>query len=247
MKVQRAKWNVSVNYFRNDLKDFIGNTSAGPFFIQSDPALGIGPISEDFPFHGVLYVQRVNTARARIQGLEATYEVSFGMGRGVISAFGSTGWLKGSNLTPDEVTLRLISQFYNRSDTPVELRGSADDVPLSSITPLRTINGVRFDSLDRHWFAEYELRYQGQVKRADPLDLSAAISTEYGTFRSLSSFAVQSLRGGYTLRGEKHKIMFTVGVENLTNRLYFEHFHTAPVPGRTVVFGTTVELMNLLR
>ena len=163
VKVQRAKWNVSVNYFRNDLKDFIGNTSAGPFFIQSDPALGIGPISEDFPFHGVLYVQRVNTARARIQGLEATYEVSFGMGRGVISAFGSTGWLKGSNLTPDEVTLRLISQFYNRSDTPVELRGSADDVPLSSITPLRTINGVRFDSLDRRWFAEYELRYQGQA------------------------------------------------------------------------------------
>ena len=247
VKVQRAKWNVSVNYFRNDLKDFIGNTSAGPFFIQSDPALGIGPISEDFPFHGVLYVQRVNTARARIQGLEATYEVSFGMGRGVISAFGSTGWLKGSNLTPDEVTLRLISQFYNRSDTPVELRGSADDVPLSSITPLRTINGVRFDSLDRRWFAEYELRYQGQVKRADPLDLSAAISTEYGTFRSLSSFAVESLRGGYTLRGEKHKIMFTVGLENLTNRLYFEHFHTAPAPGRTVVFGTTVELMNLLR
>jgi outer membrane receptor protein involved in Fe transport len=246
VKVQRAKWNVSVNYFRNELKDFIGNSSAGPFFIPSDPGLGIGPISDGFPFHGVLYVQRVNTARARIQGLEATYEASFGVGRGVISAFGSTGWLKGSNLTPDEVTLRLISQFYNRSDTPVELRGSADDVPLSSIMPLRTINGVRFDSLDRRWFAEYELRYQGQVKRADPLDLSAAIQTQYGTLRSLNSFTVQSLRGGYTIRGEKHKIMFTVGLENLTNRLYFEHFQTAPAPGRTVVFGTTIELMNLL-
>ncbi len=70
VKVQRAKWNVSVNYFRNDLKDFIGNTSAGPYIIPSDPALGLGAISEDFPFHGVLYVQRVNTARARIQGLE---------------------------------------------------------------------------------------------------------------------------------------------------------------------------------
>jgi outer membrane receptor protein involved in Fe transport len=140
----------------------------------------------------------------------------------------------------------LISQFYNRSDTPVELHGSADDVPLSSITPLRTINGVRFDSLDRRWFAEYELRYQGQVKRADPLDLAAAIQTQYGTFRSLNSFAVQSVRGGYTMRSEKHRIMFTVGLENLTNRLYFEHFQTAPAPGRTVVFGTTLELMNLL-
>jgi outer membrane receptor protein involved in Fe transport len=246
VKVQRAKWNVSANYFRNDLKDFIGNTSAGPFIIPIDPVIGVGPISEEFPFHGVLYVQRVNTARARIQGVEAQYEVNLGINQGVISAFGSTGWLKGTNLTPDEITLRLMSRFYNRTDTPVELSGSADDAPLSSITPLRTINGVRFDSLDRRWFAEYELRYQGQVKRADPLDLSAAISTEYGTFRSLSSFTVQSLRGGYTMRGEKHRIMFTVGLENLTNRLYFEHFQTAPAPGRGFVFGTTVELMNLL-
>jgi outer membrane receptor protein involved in Fe transport len=250
VKVQRAKWNVSANYFRNDLKDFIGNTSAGPYTIPIDPALGLGPISELFPFHGVLYVQRVNTARARIQGLEAAYEVSLPLRGddvgGVISAFGSTGWLKGTNLTPDEITLRLLSRFYNRSDTPLELRGSPTDAPLSSITPLRTINGVRFDSLGRRWFAEYELRYQAQVKRADPLDLSAPVSTEYGTFRSLSSFAVQSLRGGYTIRGEKHKIMFTVALENLTNRLYFEHFQTAPAPGRSVVFGTTVELMNLL-
>ena len=250
VKVQRAKWNASVNYFRNDLKDFIGNTSAGPYIIPIDPALGLDPIALDFPFHGVLYVQRVNTERARIQGLEAAYEASLPVRRddvgGVISVFGSTGLLKGTNLTPDDTTLRLLSRFYNRPDTPVELRGSATDAPLSSITPLRTINGVRFDSLDRRWFAEYELRYQAQVKRADPLDLSTAISTEYGTFRSLSSFAVQSLRGGYTVRSEKHKVMFTVGLENLTNRLYFEHFQTAPAPGRGVVFGTTVELMNRL-
>jgi outer membrane receptor protein involved in Fe transport len=247
VKVQRAKWNVSANYFRNDLKDFIGNTSAGPFIIPIDPAIGLGPISDLFPFHGVLYVQRTNTARARIQGVESQYDVNLPMEHGVISAFGSTGWMKGTNLTPDEVTLRLISRFYNRSDTPVQLSGSPDDAPLSSITPLRTINGVRFDSLKRRWFAEYEIRYQAQVKRADPLDLSAAISTEYGTFRSLSSFAVQSLRGGYTVRSEKHKIMFTVGLENLTNRLYFEQFQTAPAPGRSIVFGTTVELMNILK
>jgi outer membrane receptor protein involved in Fe transport len=90
------------------------------------------------------------------------------------------------------------------------------------------------------------LRYQGKLTRPDPLDLSAPISTEFGTFRSLNSFMVQSVRGGYTVRSEKHKIMFTVGLENLTNRLYFEHFQTAPAPGRSVVFGTTVELMNLL-
>ena len=250
VKVQRAKWNVTANYFRNDLKDFIGSASAAPIFIPPDPALGLNPLSPFFPFHGVLYVQRVNTSRARIQGLETTYEFSLPLGHddpgGVITAFGSTGWLKGTNLTPDETTLRLLSQFYNRSDTPIELSGSPADAPLSNITPLRTINGVRFDSAKRRWFAEYELRYQGQVKRADPLDLAAAVSTEFGTFRSLSSFAVQSVRGGYTVRNEKHRVMFTVGLENLANRLYFEHFLTAPGRGRSLVFGTTVELLNLL-
>src|SRR6185369_4317071 len=117
VKVQRAKWSVAANYFRNDLKDFIGNASAGPFIIPADPASGIDPLSLGFPFHGVLYVQRVNTARARIQGLETTYEVSLPLGEygsgGVVSAFGSAGWLKGTNLTPDQVTLRLLSRFYN--------------------------------------------------------------------------------------------------------------------------------------
>jgi outer membrane receptor protein involved in Fe transport len=249
VKVQQAKWNISAAYFRNDLKDFVGSAFAPPLFVPANPALGINALSPFFPFHGVLYVQRVNTARARIQGLETTYEVSLPIGdrRGVISTFGATGWLKGSNLTPDANTLKLLSQFYNRSDTAIALSGSATDAPLTSITPLRTINGVRFDSPKRQWFTEYEIRYQAQVTRADPLDLSAAISTEFGTFRSLNSFAVQSMRGGYTIRNEKHRLLFTVGLENLTNRLYFEHFHTAPAPGRTVVFGTTVEFFNLLR
>jgi outer membrane receptor protein involved in Fe transport len=96
--------------------------------------------------------------------------------------------------------------------------------------------------LKDRWFGEYEMRYQARVERADPLDLSAAVSTEFGTLRSLNSFAVQTVRGGYKVRGEKYRITFTVGVENLTNRFYFEHFQTAPAPGRSVVFGTTVEV-----
>jgi outer membrane receptor protein involved in Fe transport len=216
-------------------------------FVPPEPGRGLNPISPFFPFHGVLYVQRTNTARARISGFEAAYETSLQLGRaGVIRPFGTLGLLKGSNLTPDQNTLTLINKFYNRPDTPVPLRGSPGDAPLSSITPWRSINGVRFDSLGRRWFAEYELRQQGRVTRADPLDLSAAISTEYGTLASLNSFAVQSLRGGYIIRRENYRIMFTMGAENLTNRLYFEHFQTAPAPGRSIVFGTTLEIFNLL-
>jgi outer membrane receptor protein involved in Fe transport len=247
VKIQRNSWSVSAGYFVNNLKDFIGSSFGPVLFVPPDPGRGLEPISPFFPVHGVLYVQRTNTARARISGFETTYEGSLQLGRaGIVRPFGTLGLLKGSNLTPDQNTLTLINQFYNRADTPVPLRGSATDAPLSSITPWRAINGVRFDSLGRRWFGEYELRQQGRVTRADPLDLSAAISTEYGTLASLNSLAVQALRGGYIIRRENFRIMFTMGVENLTNRLYFEHFQTAPAPGRSLVFGTTLEIFNLL-
>jgi len=42
-------------------------------------------------------------------------------------------------------------------------------------------------------------------------------------------------------------MLFTAGIQNLTNGLYFEHFQTAPAPGRSFVFGTTIEAFNLLR
>jgi outer membrane receptor protein involved in Fe transport len=248
IKIQRTKLTAQAGYFRNDLSDFIGSAFAPAVFVPADPSRGLSPISPFFPFHGVLYVQRTNTARARIQGFEATYETSLSLGHvGTLTPFGTLGLLKGSNLTPDQNTLKLIAQFYNRSDTPVPLRGSASDAPLTSITPLRTIDGVRFDSSKRDWFIEYEARYQARVRRADPLDLSAAISTEYGTLASLNSFAVQALRGGYAYRQENYRASFTIGLDNLTNRFYFEHFQTAPASGRSVVFGMTIEFFNLLR
>jgi outer membrane receptor protein involved in Fe transport len=248
VKVQRAKWNAQAGWFLNDLSDFIGSVFAPPLFVPADPSRGLFPISPFFPFHGVLYVQRTNIARARIRGFEGTYEASLPLRHlGTITPFGSLGWLKGSNLTPDPNTLKLIAQFYDRPDTAVPLRGSGNDAPLSSITPFRMIDGVRFDSAKRDWFGEYELRYQSRVRRADPLDLSAAISTQYGTLASLNSFAVHALRFGYAYRKESYRASFTVGIENVTNHFYFEHFQTAPAPGRSVVFGTTLELFNLLR
>jgi outer membrane receptor protein involved in Fe transport len=150
-------------------------------------------------------------------------------------------------VTPDQNTLTLLAQFYDRSDTPIPLSGSAKDAPLSSITPFRMIEGVRFDSPKRRWFAEYEVRYQARVKRADPLDLAAAISTQYGTLASLNSFATHAVRSGYSYRKENYRASFTLSVENLTNRFHFEHFQTAPARGRSVGVGATLELFDLLR
>jgi hemoglobin/transferrin/lactoferrin receptor protein len=242
VKVRQRKWNASLAYFINNLKDFVGSAFAPPLFVEADPAKGINPISPFFPFHGVLYVQRTNTAKARIKGLEATYEVSLPLGQaGTITPFGTLGWLKGSNLTPDQNTLLLIEQFYNRPGTAVPLEGSHTDAPLSSITPFRMIDGVRFDSRNRQWFGEYEVRYQARVKRVDPGDITAAISTQYGSLASLNSFVVQSVRGGYSYRKENYRALFTLAVENFANSFYFEHFQTAPARGRSVVFGMTLE------
>lgn len=246
VKVRRDNWSASVGYFRNNLKDFLRPAFSDAIFVPADPARGLEPISPFFPFHGVLYVQRTNTARARIQGVEAAYDFNISLGsRGDIMPFGSLGWLKGSDLTPDPNALRLIDQFYNSDETPVRLEGSADDVPLIGITPFRGVFGVRYGSREGAWFGEYQVRYQARVRRADPLDLSATISTQYGTLASLDSFAKRSLRVGYTLRKEDRRTVFTFGVENLTDRLYFEHFQTAPAPGRSFVFGVTFDISKV--
>jgi hypothetical protein len=216
-------------------------------FVPADASRGLLPLSPFFPFHGVLYVQRANTSRARIQGYEGAFESTVPLGRsGTLSPFGTFGWLKGSDLTPDPTAINLIREFYNRSDTPIRLSGSESDAPLIAITPFRGVFGLRYHSARGKWFGEYEVRYQGRVERADPLDLSTTISTQYGTLASLESFARQTLRAGYTYQGEHQRVLFTLGVENLTNRFHFEHFQTAPAPGRSFVFGVTLDFSKLL-
>jgi outer membrane receptor protein involved in Fe transport len=247
LKVQRRRLNASFGYFRNDFTNFLRPVFSNALFVPADPALGLLPISPFFPFHSVLYVQRANTSRARIQGYEAVFEGMLPLGRsGTLSPFGTLGWLKGSDLTPDPTAVNLIEEFYNRSDTPVRLSGSERDAPLAAITPFRGIFGLRYQSARGKWFGEYEARYQGRVARADPLELSATISTQYGTLASLDSFTRQSVRAGYTYQGEHQRVLFTLGVENLTNRFHFEHFQNAPAPGRSVVFGVTLDFSRLL-
>jgi outer membrane receptor protein involved in Fe transport len=248
LKIERSRWRATVNYFRNHLQDFIGNEFSPGLFIPPDPQNGLDPISPFFPFHGVLYVQRANTARARIQGLESSFEGSLSLGMlGSVTPFGTVGSLKGSNLTPDQQTVTLINAFYNRQDTLIPLKGSESDAPLSSISPFSGTFGARYSDRQGGWTGEYDLRYRARIKRADPTDLTAAVGTQYGTFASLQPSLVQSLRLGYTFRREKYRLILAGGVDNLTNRLYFEPFQTAPAPGRSFLAGVTVDGFDLWR
>jgi outer membrane receptor protein involved in Fe transport len=251
VKIERSRWRATANYFRNQLTDFIGNEFSPALFIPPDPQNGLDPVSPFFPFHGVLYVQRANTARARIQGVEASYEASFSLGSGgkggSITPFGTLGWLKGSNLTPDEQTAALIRDFYNREDTPVPLRGTVEDAPLSGITPFSGSFGARYSDRQGGWIGEYDIRYRARITRADPTDLTAAVGTQYGSFASLRSTLTHSFRLGYTFRRERYHVFLGGGVDNLSNRLYFDPFQTAPAPGRSYLIGLTVEGFDLLR
>jgi outer membrane receptor protein involved in Fe transport len=248
VKVQRTRLTATLNYFRNNLQDFIRNEFSPVLFVPPDPQNGLRPVSPFFPFHGVLYVQRANTARARIQGVEANYEASLSLsGAGSITPFGTIGWLKGSNLTPDQQTLTLINDFYNRPDTLIPLRGSAEDAPLAGISPFGGFFGVRYSDRRGSLFGEYDIHYRARVTRADPVDLTTSIGTQYGTFASLNSSLTQALRVGYNFRRERYRLLLAFGVDNLTNRLYFEPFQTAPAPGRSLVFGLTLDAFDLLR
>lgn len=248
VKIQRERWNASLGYFRNDLRDFIRSEFAPALFVPADPARGLEALSPSFPFHGVLYVQRSNTARARIQGFEAAYEASVSLGdAGSVTPFGTLGWLKGSNLTPDENARAIIRSFYNRADTPVPLRGSEQDAPLTGVAPFGGLFGALYSDRRGVWVGEYEAEYRARTTRVDPADLSTPISTQYGSFASLSPFVKHALRVGYNLRREQYRALLSFGVDNLTDRLYFEPFQTAPAPGRSFVFGLTLDVFDLLR
>lgn len=247
VKIERQRVLASISYFRNNLKDFIRNEFSDTLFVPADTARGLLPLSPFFPFHGVLYVQRANTARARIQGIEAAYEIGLPLGRaGSLTPYGTMGWLKGSDLTPDRNALALIQNFYNRADTPLRLRGSARDAPLSSISPFGATIGVRYSDRQGVWMGLYEIRRQARVERVDPLDLTTAISTQYGSFASLSTFTKHALRAVYNYRRERYRMSLTFGVDNLTDRLYFQPFQAAPAPGRSFIFGITMDSFDLL-
>ena len=153
------------------------------------PGSGCGQERHQLGFAGIgiLFAQRANAAHARIQGVEAEYEASLdlhrilpGLWRGTLTPFGTLGWLKGSDLSPDPKALELIRRFYGRSDTPIPLQGSAEDAPLPGITPFRGVFGVRFSSPTATWVGEYQARYQARVKRSDPLDLATDIAEDRG-------------------------------------------------------------------
>jgi outer membrane receptor protein involved in Fe transport len=206
-----------------------------------------------FPFLGcapgralINYNARVNQGESLITGFEGTAESSFALGDyGSINPFISYGSLKGTNKSPTPVELFIIDRVFNNSTTPVPLRGSRDDVPLGNITPFRVIGGAQYTDQRGRIFAEYAFRHQSRVKRVSPTFFNGATLVNFGTLANLNDFTKHTIKGGYSWRTDRYRVSLNAGIDNLTDKLYWEHFQNAPAPGRSFIFGFTTELFNL--
>jgi outer membrane receptor protein involved in Fe transport len=249
VKVTQSRFNFSLGYFRNEITDLLAFAPAQTYCVAPLPGLPGGAAggcaSTPATNLGIQINARINFAAAEIKGWESTGEVSIPLGNfGSVNPFYTLGSLHGTNKSPSATQLRQLAVIYNRTDTPIRLEGSPEDFPLGSITPLRIIYGAQFLESKGRVFVEYDVRHQNRVTRADPGQFVGTALINYGSFASTNSFDKHAIKGGYNLRREKYKLTFNAGIDNISNKLYWEHFQNAPAPGRSFIFGITTEIFN---
>ncbi|HNQ14374.1 MAG TPA: TonB-dependent receptor [Pyrinomonadaceae bacterium] len=252
VKVQQKYFNFSLGYFRNELTNFLNYAPAQNYCVTPVPGLPGSPAATAFGCvagQAVVGVNaRINFGSGLIRGWESTGEGSIPLGKlGSLNPFYTLGALYGRNDNPTTTQIAQINAVYNRSDTLIPLSGSATDFPFPGITPFRFIGGVQYLDRTGRFYAEYSWRHQNRVKRADPGQFVGTTLINYGSFASMNSFDKQAIKAGYSWRNDKYKWSVNAGIDNLTDELFWEHFNTAPAPGRSFVFGFTIEVFNFLK
>ncbi len=254
VKVQRSIFNFSLGYFHNKIENLTVFAPGQSYCTPPAPPFLPGGFASLFivpgcpPFQAIVNVNaRINQSEATIKGWESTAEASISLGdMGSLNPFYSLGLLHGTNETPTQSQLDVLNQIQSAA-SPIELSGSASDFPLRNITPFRLLGGAQYLDAKGRFFAEYNFRHQAQVKRADPNLFLGTTLINYGTFKALDSFTKHSIKGGYTWTNESYKIGLTAGVDNFLDTLFWEHFQTAPAPGRSFIFGATFEVFNFFK
>jgi outer membrane receptor protein involved in Fe transport len=253
VKVSRNRFNFSLGYFHNEITNLLVFAPAQTYCVAPAPGLpgsasGFFGCPAGVSAVAVQINARINQASATISGWESTGEVAIPLGSlGSLNPFYTLGSLHGTNGSPTAIQIAQLNAVYNRSDTPILLQGSVADFPLGSITPFRIIYGAQYLDNKGRIFAEYSVRHQNRVTRADPGQFVGTALINFGSFASTNSFDKHSIKGGYNWKNEKIKFSFNAGIDNIADKFYFEHFQNAPAPGRSFVFGFTIEAFNLLK
>lgn len=164
--------------------------------------------------------QAINFADVRIQGIEADGEVPIVLRPGVVTAYGTLAWTRGT----------VLSGVNPLTGTRL------DGTPADNITPLKALVGARFAEARDRWWIDYSVRAQAEVDRVAPtlIDSPFLIAQD---LLSLDGFAVQRLAVGFNLRGAGQRTGITFAIDNLADTYYREHFQFAPARGRTFTIG----------
>ncbi len=252
VKIAEKYFNFSLGYFHNEITDLLAFSPAQTYCVAPLPGLpggfagGCGSVVG--ATLGVQINARINTASATIKGWESTGEASIPLGSwGSLNPFYSLGALKGTNNSPVALQLFQVATVYSQTTNPIKLSGSATDFPLGNITPLRVIAGMQYLDKSGRFFAEYNIRHQSRVTRVDPAQFVGTALINYGSFASLDTFNKSAIKAGYNWKSENYKFTINGGIDNLTDKFFFEHFQNAPAPGRSFVFGFTTEIFNIFK
>jgi outer membrane receptor protein involved in Fe transport len=249
VKLSKQRVRGSFGYYHNNLDDATG-TALGGYCIAPNPLAGVLPTPPGFGCppntHFSQVFQTVNFSRIITEGVEGIFEADISMGNaGSLTPYFAFSTLRARNQNPDATRLAVIKAVYNGS-APLELDGSATDVPFYSQPNWQGAFAPRFTSRKGNWWAEYEYRWTSRITRVDPNEISFAGTTQYAFFASYGGIQKHSIRGGFSLAQDKQfPVKVTLGVENLTDRLYFLPFQPAPAAGRSFTVGTTIGFNKL--
>ena len=164
-----------------------------------------------------------------------------------MNPFFTLGALYGRNDNPTALDIFQLNTVYNQSSNPIKLSGSATDFPLGGITPFRIMYGGQYLDRTGKFFMEYNVRHQNRVTRVPPSQFVGTALVNHGSFASMNSFDKHSIKAGYNWKTDRFKFSLTGGIDNLTDKLFWEHLQTSPAPGRSFVFGFTTEITKLFK
>lgn len=204
IKLKTSRFSGVVTYFNNFYKNFL----ATPVAIDRN---GLPIVIPRPPQAPIPVFQTRNVREARIQGLEAEFEIPIKISLGYLTPYGNFSYLRGDNLT--------------------------DGVPLDSISPLRTNGGFRWQNFLKNYFMDYNARIVVKQERLSPTSLLPV--NQGGNGGPEAGFVTHNLSGGYYFRREKFDFNVNLGASNLFNRAYSEQFVFAPARGRSFTVGTS--------
>ena len=206
VKVKTSRYAASVTYFNNSYKNLLATVPTvdrnGNAIFLNQP----GPVTRIY--------QTQNFDRARIQGLEAEFEVPIKIRLGYLTPNGNFSYLRGDD--------------------------TGRKVPLDFISPSRTNVGVRWNNYGKSYFFDYYARIVTKQTRLSPSFLSSV--NQGGNGGPEPGFVSHNMSGGYYFRHERYNFNVNLGVSNIFNRAYSEQFVFSPARGRSFTIGTTWEI-----